>query len=47
MFAPLFRRYAALIKHAFQDVSSDELQRLEVRRKKIGKRTQSLAQKKG
>jgi len=29
VFAPLFRRHAALIKRAFQDVSSEELQQLE------------------
>jgi len=29
MFIPLFRRHATLIKRAFQDVSSEELQQLE------------------
>jgi MarR family 2-MHQ and catechol resistance regulon transcriptional repressor len=47
MFVPLFRRHAALIKRAFQDVSSEELQQLEVVVKKIGKRAASLAEKKG
>lgn len=47
MFVPLFRRHTALIKRAFQDVSSEELQRLEVLLKKIGKRAESLAGKKG
>jgi MarR family transcriptional regulator, 2-MHQ and catechol-resistance regulon repressor len=46
MFAPLFRRHAALIKRAFQDVPSEELQRLEATLKKIGKRAESLAEKK-
>jgi hypothetical protein len=30
MFVPLFRRHTALIKHAFYDASSEELQQLEV-----------------
>jgi len=45
MFLPLFRRHAALIKRAFQDVSSEELNQLEVVLKKIGKRAESLADK--
>ena len=45
MFVPLFRRHAALIKRAFQDVSSDELKQLEGVLKKIGKRAESLAEK--
>ena len=47
MFIPLFRRHAALIKRAFQDVSSEELQQLEATLKKIGKHSESLAEKKG
>ncbi len=47
MFVPLFRRHTALIKRAFQDVSSEELQQLEVVLKKIGKRAESLAEKRG
>ena len=47
MFVPLFRRHTALIKRAFQDVSSEELQQLELTLKKIGKRAESLAEKKG
>ena len=46
MFVPLFRRHTALIKRAFQDVSSEELQQLELVLKKIGKRAESLAEKK-
>jgi MarR family transcriptional regulator, 2-MHQ and catechol-resistance regulon repressor len=45
-FVPLFRRHTAFIKRAFQDVSSEELQRLELVLKKIGKRAESLAEKK-
>jgi MarR family transcriptional regulator, 2-MHQ and catechol-resistance regulon repressor len=45
MFAPLFRRHTALIKRAFQNVSSEELQQLELVLKKIGKRAESLAKK--
>jgi MarR family 2-MHQ and catechol resistance regulon transcriptional repressor len=47
MFAPLFRRHAALIRRAFQDVPSEELQHLELILKKVGKRAESLAEKKG
>jgi MarR family 2-MHQ and catechol resistance regulon transcriptional repressor len=47
MFVPLFRRHASLIKRAFRDVSSEELQQLEVVLKEIGKRAESLAEKKG
>ncbi len=47
MFVPLFRRHTALIKRAFQDVSSEELQQLEVVLKKIGKRAEGLAERKG
>jgi MarR family transcriptional regulator, 2-MHQ and catechol-resistance regulon repressor len=46
-FIPLFRRHAALIKRAFRDVSSEELQQLEATLKKIGKRAESLTAKKG
>jgi MarR family transcriptional regulator, 2-MHQ and catechol-resistance regulon repressor len=46
MFVPLFRRHAALIKRAFQDLSSQELEQLEVVLKKIGKRAESLAKSK-
>jgi hypothetical protein len=44
---PLFRRHAAHIKRAFQDASSKELQQLELILKKIGKRAEGLAEKKG
>jgi len=47
MFLPLFRRHAALIKRAFRDVSLEELQQLEVILKKIGKRAERLADRKG
>jgi len=46
MFVPLFRRHVALIKRAFQDVSPEELKQLEGVLKKIGKRAESLAEKK-
>jgi MarR family 2-MHQ and catechol resistance regulon transcriptional repressor len=36
LFVPLFRRHTALIKRAFQDVSSEELQQLELILKEIG-----------
>jgi len=47
MFLPLFRRHAALIKRAFQDISSEDRQQLEVVLKKIGKRAESLVEEKG
>ena len=43
MFVPLFRRHTALIKHAFQDVSAEELHQLERVLKKVGKRAERLA----
>ena len=46
MFAPFFRRPAALTKRAFQGVCSEELQQLEAVLKKIGKRADSLAKQK-
>jgi MarR family transcriptional regulator, 2-MHQ and catechol-resistance regulon repressor len=46
MFVPLFRRHAALIKRSFQDVSSEELQQVELILKKIGQCAESLAEKK-
>jgi MarR family transcriptional regulator, 2-MHQ and catechol-resistance regulon repressor len=42
-FLPVFRRHAALIKRAFQDVSAQDLQQLEAVLKKVGKRAESLA----
>jgi MarR family 2-MHQ and catechol resistance regulon transcriptional repressor len=45
MFVPLFRRHTALIKRAFHDVSSEELQHLELVLKKIGERAEGLAEK--
>jgi MarR family transcriptional regulator, 2-MHQ and catechol-resistance regulon repressor len=47
MFVPLFRRHTALINRAFQDISSEELQQLELILKKIGKRAENLSEKKG
>jgi MarR family transcriptional regulator, 2-MHQ and catechol-resistance regulon repressor len=46
MFLPVFRRHAALIKHVFDEVSSEDLQHLEAVLKKIGKRAEGLAVKK-
>jgi len=45
MFLPLFRRHSALIQRAFQDVSLEEIRQLELVLKKIGKRAESLAEK--
>ena len=45
MFLPLFRRHSALIQRAFQDVSLEEIRQLELVLKKIGKRAESLVEK--
>jgi MarR family transcriptional regulator, 2-MHQ and catechol-resistance regulon repressor len=47
VFAPIFRRHTALVKRAFQDLPSEELQQLEVILKKIGKRAEALSEKTG
>jgi MarR family transcriptional regulator, 2-MHQ and catechol-resistance regulon repressor len=47
VFHPLFRRHAALIKRAFEELSSEEMQQLERMLKKIGRRAESLAEKQG
>jgi MarR family 2-MHQ and catechol resistance regulon transcriptional repressor len=46
MFVPLFRRHTALIKRAFQDVSVEERQQIELVLKKVGRRAESLAEDK-
>ena len=46
VFVPLFRRHKALIQRAFQDVSVEALQQIELGLKKIGKRAESLAKDK-
>jgi MarR family transcriptional regulator, 2-MHQ and catechol-resistance regulon repressor len=46
-FLPVFRKHAALIKRVFDEVSSQEVQELERVLKRIGKRAESLAPKKG
>ncbi len=45
-FVPVFRRHSALIEHAFQGLSPEELQQLEVLLKKVGKRAEKLAEMK-
>jgi len=45
MFVPIFRWHTALIKRAFHDVSSEEMQQLELILKKIGKRAESLGKR--
>jgi MarR family transcriptional regulator, 2-MHQ and catechol-resistance regulon repressor len=45
VFHPLFRRHSALIRGIFKDVSAEELQKLEIVLKKIGRRAESLAKK--
>ena len=46
MFVPVFRRHAALVKQAFQGVSCEQMQQIEVLLKKIGKRAEALAETK-
>jgi MarR family transcriptional regulator, 2-MHQ and catechol-resistance regulon repressor len=45
VFVPIFRRHTALVRRAFQDLTSEELQQLEAMLKKIGKRAETLAEK--
>src|ERR1700756_1486314 len=45
VFLPLFRRHRTLIQRAFEDISPEELQQLEGVLKKVGKRSESLAEK--
>ena len=45
VFLPLFRRHTTLIKRALEDVSPEELQQFEGVLKKVGKRSESLAEK--
>ena len=45
-FTPMFRQHTALIKQAFQGVSPEEMQQLERVLKNVGKRAESLAEKK-
>ena len=47
IFIPLFRLHTALINRAFEDVSPEELQQLELILKKVGKRAERLAEKNG
>lgn len=47
MFVPLFRRHTALIQRALQDISPEELHRVELTLKKIGKRAETLAAEQG
>jgi len=47
MFVLVLPWHIALIKREYQDVSSEELQQLEVVLKKIGKRAENLTEKKG
>src|SRR6201981_1137029 len=42
VFIPIFRRHAALIKRAFQDVSPEEQRQMEEVLKRIGKRAEEL-----
>jgi len=46
-FLPIFKTHGDLIKRVLQDVSSEELQQLEVVMKKIGRRAERLADESG
>jgi MarR family transcriptional regulator, 2-MHQ and catechol-resistance regulon repressor len=47
VFVPVFREHAALIKHAFQDVSPEEQRQMEELLKRIGRRAEELADQEG
>ena len=47
VFGPMFRQHTALIKRAFQGISSTEMQQLEQVLKKLGRHAENLAEKKG
>ena len=47
VFLPIFRQHAALLKRAFQDVSSDEQRQVEEVLKKIGRRAEELGEQEG
>lgn len=47
LFGPIFRQHAALIKRAFQDVSSEEQVQLEGMLKRIGRRAEELGNREG
>ncbi len=43
IFVPLFRQHAALVEHAFQDISPKEQKQLEDLLRRVGKRAERLA----
>ena len=47
VFVPIFRRHAALMKRAFQDVSPAERRQLEELLKRIARRAEALAEQEG
>jgi MarR family 2-MHQ and catechol resistance regulon transcriptional repressor len=47
VFVPIFRQHAALIKRAFQDVSSEEQRQMEEVLKRIGRRAEILGKQEG
>src|SRR5580700_2587493 len=47
VFVPVFRQHAALIKRAFQDVSSEEQRQMEEVLKRIGRRAEELGEQEG
>jgi MarR family transcriptional regulator, 2-MHQ and catechol-resistance regulon repressor len=47
VFLSVFRQHAALIKRAFQDVSSEEQRQIEELLKRIGRRAEELAEQQG
>jgi MarR family 2-MHQ and catechol resistance regulon transcriptional repressor len=47
VFVPIFRQHAALIKHAFQDISPEEQRQMEEVLKRIGRRAEELSQEEG
>jgi MarR family 2-MHQ and catechol resistance regulon transcriptional repressor len=47
VFVPIFRQHAALIKRAFQDVSTEEQRQMEEVLKRIGRRAEELGEQDG
>jgi len=47
VFVPIFRRHAALIQRAFQDVSPEEQRQMEEALRRIGRRAEELREQEG
>ena len=47
VFVPIFSQHAALLKHAFQEISPDEQRQMEEVLKRIGRRAEALGEQEG